>query len=106
MTERVECDDCGKKVTVRKDDTIAEHHWTSNGVKHRCNASETKYARHAGMFRCVGPVGSRKWLAECRCGETWVTDAHGDETIEEIEGPWREHCEQVKAAQAEAVTTA
>ncbi|MCA1185792.1 MULTISPECIES: hypothetical protein [unclassified Saccharopolyspora] len=100
MTERVECDDCGKKVNVRKDDTVAEHHWAYRGVRQRCDASGKRYSRHAGTFHCVGRTGARQWVIECRCGESWLLDANENKPFEEVERPWREHCEQVKGGAA------
>lgn len=96
MTKRITCDRCGKRVHVRGDDTIIEHHWTRRGVKYRCDASETTYARHAGTFRCVGPAGNRRWVAECRCGESWSGPATED--YDTVERQWREHCEAVATA--------
>lgn len=106
MTERVECDTCGFKVNVRKDNTIAEHHYGPKWNRTRCEASETQYSRHTGTFFCVGPITNRMWVAECRCGETWTGPAKEHTDYYAVEKQWSDHCEQIKAGQAEAVTTA
>lgn len=96
MTERVECDGCGKKVNVRQDDTLAEHHWTRRGVKHRCDRSGTVYARHAATFFCVGtPHVDRQWVIQCRCGQEWLLDATVARSVDEVEAPWREHLTKI-----------
>lgn len=96
MTERVVCDDCGRKVRVLDGDILAEHGWTHRGIKHRCDRSGTTYSRHAGTFYCVGtPNVDRQWVIQCRCGQEWLLDATVDRSVDEVEAPWREHLTKI-----------
>lgn len=92
MAERVECDTCGLKVNVRRDNTIAEHHYGPRAARERCSASNTQYDRHVGEFCSLGD----EWVAECRCGQAWTGS-----TYAEVESQWRDHA----ARETEGVMT-
>lgn len=96
MAEQVECDRCGKQVRLRRDDTYSEHGWTRMGTKFRCEHSGRSYSRHMGEFRII-KRDPNLWLAECRCGETWLGDEYDD-----VERPWLEHAEAAKKTPAVA----
>jgi hypothetical protein len=83
--ERVECDHCGKTVTLRADDTIPHHGWTRRGVFHECPDTGERYARHMVMFFCANNPG-RPWVGQCRCGALWT-----DPDYKVVEAQWEAH---------------
>lgn len=83
--ERVECDHCGKKITLRTDDIIPDHGWTHRGVFHHCEDSGKRYARHMASFFCANRPG-RPFVAQCRCGAVWI-----DPDYKVAEKQWADH---------------
>lgn len=83
--ERVECDGCGKKITLRADDTIPQHGWTRRGVSYGCAESGKRYARNMGRFFCAN-TPERPWVAHCRCGAFWT-----DPDYKVVEAQWKAH---------------
>lgn len=89
MNMTVECDHCGKKVRLRRDDTYGVHSFRMFGDNHRCERSEKPYARHMGEFRIVAR-SPNQWLCECRCGETFLGASY-----ENVEARWEAHTRAV-----------
>lgn len=83
--EKVECDDCGLRVALRRDDTYRKHGYMSHGSKVTCKLSGQPYARHTGSFRIIDR-NPNVWLCECRCGRNFLGAEYAD-----VEKSWLAH---------------
>jgi hypothetical protein len=92
--EKVECDGCGLRVALRRDDTYAKHGYMSHGVKTVCAKSGQPYARHSASFRIVDR-NPNVWLGECRCGQNFLGPEYAD-----VERPWLAHAAEAQAVSA------
>lgn len=59
--------------------------------------STTGTASADGHSLTMWRTQTRKSVARCDCGETWTTPSAD---FDDVERPWREHCEQIESGVA------
>lgn len=89
--ERVICDGCGCKASLRVDGTYGQHGFTQYGQKVACDRVGTPHARHAGDFHIV-KRDPNVWMCQCRCGDVFLGPEYSD-----VESQWVDHRAEVGA---------